>query len=105
MTALLLLHGHTPARYHTCFDIGPWRVGRSPHSILPLFPATVNPKSAILPTWKSLRGGGRVGSSSRCTNMEAGQPGLLLLLLLLAGATAQVPFLACVRAQKGPVTG
>lgn len=31
--------------------------------------------------------------------MEAGQPaGLLLLLLLLAGATAQVPFLACVRA-------
>ena len=37
--------------------------------------------------------------------MEAGQPGLLLLLLLLAGATAQVPFLACVRAQKGPVTG
>ena len=38
--------------------------------------------------------------------MEAGQPaGLLLLLLLLAGATAQVPFLACVRVQKGPVTG
>ena len=101
MTALLLLlHGHTPARYRTCLDIGPWR-----EPFPPPFPARQSKKCAILPTWKSLRGGGRVGSSSRCTNMEAGQPGLLLLLLLLAGATAQVPFLACVRAQKGPVTG
>ena len=39
MTALLLLHGHTPARYHTCFDIGPWREPVS--SILPFPPPSI----------------------------------------------------------------
>ena len=98
-TALLLLHDHTPARY-TYLPRHPTMAQRGVN-------LSRNENEKVrkpLPTRTSPSHRG--GSRSRCTNMEAGQhAGLLLLLLLLAGATAQVPFLACVRAQKGPVTG
>ena len=83
-----------PHATRTCLDIRPWlREGST-------FPETKKLKvRKPLPTRTSPSHRG--GSRSRCTNMGAGQPaGLLLLLLLLAGATAQVLLLACVRASE-----